>query len=208
MPIDLYSGTPGSGKSLHMAQDIYNCLRNGKNVIANFRIDETAIKPRFGKKLGLFVCMDNKQLTIDHLQSFAFEKHRVDKNGYFYERQTYIFIDEAQILFNARSWNEKGRDEWIYFFTQHRKFGFEIVIVAMCDRFLDRQIRTCIENEYKHRKINNFKFFGKLLAVLSGGNLFISVHYWYPVKEKADTSFFRGKNKYYRLYNSYKIFSR
>ena len=42
--IYFYSGTPGSGKSLHVAQDIYQYLQRGKNVIANFDINEKAVK--------------------------------------------------------------------------------------------------------------------------------------------------------------------
>ena len=41
--IYFYSGTPGSGKSLHVARDIYNRLNLNKkypSVIANFTINE------------------------------------------------------------------------------------------------------------------------------------------------------------------------
>jgi len=36
--IYLYSGTPGSGKSLHLANIIWQKLRSGRPVIANFPI--------------------------------------------------------------------------------------------------------------------------------------------------------------------------
>ena len=38
--IYFYTGTPGSGKSLHMASEIYEAMYKGKNVIANFEINE------------------------------------------------------------------------------------------------------------------------------------------------------------------------
>ena len=45
--IYFYSGTPGSGKSLHCAKDIYNKLFVKKqNVIANFEINEIML-PKF-----------------------------------------------------------------------------------------------------------------------------------------------------------------
>ena len=47
--IDLYTGTPGSGKSLHCAKEIYNRLSRGKGVIANFDINLTIFKKK--KKL-------------------------------------------------------------------------------------------------------------------------------------------------------------
>lgn len=38
--IYLYSGTPGSGKSLHQADDIFWDLRLNKPVVANYPINE------------------------------------------------------------------------------------------------------------------------------------------------------------------------
>ena len=49
--IYLYSGTPGSGKSLHMARDIMFKLRRGQNVIANFPINMELVKKGLFKKL-------------------------------------------------------------------------------------------------------------------------------------------------------------
>ena len=44
--IKLYSGTPGSGKSLHMAKDIlYYCnCRRDRLVICNFEVDYSRFK--------------------------------------------------------------------------------------------------------------------------------------------------------------------
>lgn len=53
--IYLYSGTPGSGKSLHVARDIYyrlNKSKNPRNVIANFMINDKMIK---SKKLNSYI---------------------------------------------------------------------------------------------------------------------------------------------------------
>lgn len=50
--IYLYSGTPGSGKSLHIARVIKNTLMMGKPVIANIPINTSLCKhPEF-----FFVC--------------------------------------------------------------------------------------------------------------------------------------------------------
>lgn len=37
--IDFYSGTPGSGKSLHTAERLYYWLRAGRPAICNFNIN-------------------------------------------------------------------------------------------------------------------------------------------------------------------------
>ena len=62
--IYLYSGTPGSGKSLHTAKVVYETLRLGLPVIANFSFNYS------GKK-NSFYYVDNTELTPDYLQDFA-----------------------------------------------------------------------------------------------------------------------------------------
>lgn len=196
--IYLYSGTPGSGKSLHMAQDILFKLRKKHNVIANFMIDEEIVKKRlFGKKeIGLFTYLDNEDLNVSALVEYARKYHIMGK-----ENQTLLCIDECHVLFNPREFQRKDRLNWIQFFTQHRKLGFNIILVTQNDRLLDRQIRGLIEYEVKHRKVNNFKI-GKVLPLKT----FIAIENWYGVREKIGSTFFVYKKQLGKLYDSYKMF--
>ena len=197
--IYLYSGTPGSGKSLHQAKDIYQWLRRGRTCIANFDIDVTKIP----KAKGNFIYLDNEYLKPETLVKFSqvyFRDHQ------FKEGRLRVYIDECQLLFNAREWNITGRKEWLSFFTQHRKYGYDIYLIAQFDRMIDRQIRSLIEYEVIHRKASNFGTLGILLGMLSGGNLFVAVTMWYPMKEKIESSFFRADKKYYSLYDTYNTF--
>ena len=199
--INLYSGTPGSGKSLHQARNIYYRLKLGKPVIANFEINTDYIK---GKK-GEFVYISNTELKphmlIDYSREY-FKKHR------FKEGELCLYIDECQLLFNAREWSVKGRAEWLEFFTQHRKYGYDIYLIAQFDRMIDRQIRSLIEYEYVHRKVSNFGVKGKVFSLVAGGGLFVSVKVWYPLKEKVSSEFFKYKKKYSKIYDSYKDFDK
>lgn len=80
-------------------------------------------------------------------------------------------------------------------FTQHRHFGYTVVLVAQFDRMIDRQIRSLIEYEYVHRKLSNFGLKGMLLNLAMGGRTFVSVKIWYPMKEKVGQEFFMpGRN--------------
>ena len=203
--ITLYSGTPGSGKSLHLAQTIHDRLKYDDCVIiANFPFNVGRIK---GRKRGRFISIDNNRLFPERLIDFAiaYRKHycqgRPIKEGRFT-----LIIDECQILFNSREWQMAGRNAWLSFFTQHRKFGFDIILVSQFDRMIDRQIRSLIEYEKIHRKVNNYGIFGKILAILCGGNLFVSVYMWYPLKQKLGAEFFLARRKYYSLYDTYKMF--
>lgn len=193
--IYFYSGTPGSGKSLHVAQDIYNKLFLKKqNVIANFDINRQIYNKK--KKKGKFTYIPNNELTPQFFYDYAKENHVLGK-----ENQTLVVIDECQILFNPRCWNDTYRIDWINFFTQHRKWGYNFILISQFDRLVDRQIRSLFETEYKHRKINNFKI-GQLLPV----STFIAVEYWYGVKEKIGSSVFLYKKKYGKMYDTFKNF--
>lgn len=197
--IYLYSGTPGSGKSLHQAKDIYYWLRRGHCCICNFDIDVSKIP----KCKGQFIYLDNEYLTPETLIKFSkvyFHDHK------FGEGRLRVYIDECQLLFNAREWNISGRKEWLSFFTQHRKYGYDIFLVAQFDRMVDRQIRSLIEYEVIHRKASNFGTFGVLFSMFSGGNLFVAITMWYPLREKIESNFFKANKKYYSLYDTYNTF--
>ena len=197
--IYLYSGTPGSGKSLHQAKDIYHWIRRGRCCICNFDIDVTKIP----KAKGQFIYLDNEYLRPETLIKFSkvyFKDHP------FHEGRLRLYIDECQLLFNAREWQSFGRKEWLSFFTQHRKYGYDIFLIAQFDRMVDRQIRSLIEYEIIHRKASNFGTMGTLFSMFAGGNLFVAVTMWYPLKEKIESSFFRANKKYYQLYDTYNTF--
>jgi len=199
--IYLYSGTPGSGKSLHVAHDIFTKLRLKKqSVIANFDINLDVVSSKLfskkKKKIGDFVYKDNYELTVKFLVDYAYKNHKIGKEG-----QTLICIDECQIIFNPREFQRKDRLEWIEFFTQHRKLGYNIILTTQNDRLIDRQIRGLIEYNVIHRKVNNFKI-GQLFPVKT----FVAVNYWYGVKEKLGVEFFVYRKKLGNLYNSYKMF--
>lgn len=201
--IKLFSGTPGSGKSLHTAEKIYYALRAGRPVICNFDINVGFVQGRKKKNVD-FTYIPNDSLDVGYLVSFA--------SSYFADRRMkeewiLLVIDEAQLMFNAREWDAKGRKEWLSFFTQHRKYGYEIILVAQFDRMLDRQIRSLIEYEYIHRKVSNFGAWGKIFSVVFLGKLFVAVQMWYPLHERIHAEWFVCKPRFFRLYDTYKNFS-
>lgn len=197
--IDLYSGTPGSGKSLHVASYIYWALRRGKPVICNFDI-----QTRKFKRCN-FTYIENHLLDpadlIARSQRYFAHKRVV-------EDEILLVIDECQLLFNAREWSKKGRDDWLSFFTQHRKYGFHIILIAQFDMMIDKQIRSLIEYEYVHRKVSNFGWKGWLLSLFLGGKTFVAVKVWYPLKQKVGSEFFHAHKRYYSLYDTYGQFNK
>lgn len=204
--ISLYSGTPGAGKSLHLASRLYNRMqRRAAPIIANFDCNFSSIK----QPKGSYLFIDNSQLTPERL--FLFSRNyqlyigRRPKEG-----EILLVIDESQLLFNSREWGRKDRAEWCSFFTQHRKLGYEVILVAQNDRMLDRQIRSLIEYEWIHRKVSNYGMKGKFLSMFFLGKLFVAVQVWYPMKTKGGkcgSDWFVYRQKYADIYDTYALFS-
>lgn len=205
--IYLYSGTPGSGKSLHMARLIFNLLKNSDClVIGNFVLKSDYFTPLEMKR---FIYLTNDQMNPDNLIRIAEEfwsTHKA-KNYRDAEQKIRLFIDESQILFNARNWQKNYKDGWTTFFSVHRHYGFEIVLCTQMDTNLDKQVRGVIETQCIHRKIENIGIQGKILSFLCGGGLFYCVVRWYPMHEKVDGYFFKYRKKYGDVYDTHALFN-
>ena len=200
--IELYSGTPGSGKSLHSAKVIRERLQEkGRIVIGNFPINKRAIK----KMQGVYIFVDNDRLTPERLIRFSLHLS-AHLGRRLKEGEVLLIIDEAQLIFNSREWQRLAKTGWLSFFSQHRHLGYDIILAAQFDRMLDRQVRCLIEYEYVHRKISRAGRFGSFLGFLTRGSLFVYIKRWYPIHEKVDTTFFLGTSKLYDLYDSYILF--
>lgn len=188
--IYLYTGTPGSGKSYHAAADIYYRLkkRTKNRVIANFPLSVDSNNFRY---------VDNSDLTIRYLTIYSRLHHKVGIEG-----QTLIVLDEAQVIFNSRSWQSDGnsRMEWIKFFTQHRKLGFDFILIAQNDRMLDRQIRCLVEYEISHLKIGNYF---RLLPF----TVFLAVQRWYGQKMKLNHEVIVYRKRISKLYDTMLMFN-
>lgn len=236
--IYFYTGRPGSGKSLHMASEIYDAMWKGINVIANFEINESYFaKAKHPERVGKFIYVNNREWQtnaytnrttinpktgesmrgvipdgrysyLDGLYRFALQFHERDKNGQIIEHQTILVLDECQTLFNSRNWRIKDRLDWIEFFREHRKYGYDVYLISQDDKVIDKQIRDICEIKVEHRNVKNYKTAGKLLAFLRGGNLFVWIMSDYAIRRKDAricSEFFTGK-KFYEFYNSYQTF--
>ena len=198
--ITLYSGTPGSGKSLHASENLLHCINlHKKRVVTNYEIDTSRLKYP-----DLFTSFDNSELVnpqplYDISNDFFTDRKR--KEG-----QIILFLDECQLLFNAREFNASNRMQWLSFFSQHRKLGYDVILMAQFDRMIDRQIRSLIEYQVIHRKVSNFGLFGKLISLIFFGNLFCAVKQWYPLKQVVGSEFFIAQKKYYSLYDTFATF--
>lgn len=201
MSVTLYTGTPGSGKSYHVISDVMHYLRLGKPVIANFQLNFSAIKSDKKRKrcIDNFHYVKNNDLTVDFLVNFSMQYFKDKKIK---ESQILLVIDEAQLMFNSREYARSNRMQFISFFSQHRKLGYECILVCQYDRMLDRQIRAIVEYEKLHRKLNNFSIFWILPFTV-----FTCTQFWYSIRQKTgnvDLIIYNPLKA--KLYNTFTLF--
>lgn len=200
MAISLYTGTPGSGKSLHAARNIIARLKSGGGLICNFPVNENVVK----RPKAHVEYWDNSELSAARLVKYAMEHHQMGKEG-----QTLVVIDECQLIFGSRDIQRKDRSAWITLFSQHRKLGYDFILITQLDRMIDRQIRGMIETETRHRKLNNYGLGGWIMCFLLGNtSWFMAIEYWSGGnKLKLDSTMFCYRKIYGQAYDSYRLFS-
>ena len=206
------------------------------NVIANFPVDveriflsrlgqlKAWVARRFGVVFpssswdyrpvtGHYLYMENSEMTVERLKEICYLHHKYkvssingEEQRVYLENQTLLVIDECAVLFNCRQWGDRSRAEWCEFFTQHRKYGYNIILVAQHERMLDRQIRYLIEIFVTHRNCRYWKTPAKVLSLLLGGSLFVVLYRWQGCREIMNTELYRYRPRIAAIYNSYLIF--
>lgn len=194
--ISLYSGTPGSGKSLHVARDIVNWLKKGRTVIGNI-----AINPET-KGYEHYIYKWDNELTVQFFIEFS-AKYFSGRNVK--EDEILVVIDEAQMMFNTREWQRKDRNKWLQFLQLHRHYGFKFVLVSQFAEMLDKQIRGLIEYDYQHCKLLHLGWAGLLVSVCNGMAGFRCQQYFFGKKKLVSTTMFRYTKKIGNVYNTFEI---
>lgn len=201
--IELYSGTPGSGKSLHLARKVRDCLKFSCPVIGTFHINKQML---WKNSPYPYTYINIYDLTPQFLLDYYENNKRYLKKGV--EGSFLLVIDECQRIFNSRTWQENNnRNDWITFFAEHRHFGFNVILVSQMDRMIDRQIRGLLEYNYLHRKVDSMGFAGKIMSFFIGN--FCVVKTWYAIKGyNLGSEFIRGNKKLYNFYDTFEDFAR
>ena len=207
--IYLYSGVPGSSKSLHAANDIRYALSKpygaDRPVIANFPLSKGARV----KRPHAFHYFDNEQLTPGLLVDFA-EDYWTHADISFREDWLLLVLDEVQLVFNARSWADKGRVgkndsrmDWLQFLSQHRKYGYKVILIAQSAKMIDNQFRMLIEIEINHRKVSTMGGLGAIISLPFLGRLFFWVSYLFQTNERLGMTCYVGRKADFGMYDSY-----
>lgn len=207
MSIHVYTGTPGSGKSLHAASDIRFQLtrRYPRPVIANFPLAAKApIAPDV--RDDCFHYIPNEEMSAGAITSIA-ETYWQTSGRDFQEDYITLVIDECQLLFNSRLWNQSSRMQYLEFLSQSRKYGIKVLLIAQATKMIDNQFRMLVEVEHNHRRVSSFGPLGSACALPFGGRLFLVVRYLYQCSERLGMQLFRGSRADLLMYDSYARFA-
>ncbi len=192
--IEIFTGTVGSGKSYHALRRGISRLHSlpERLVYANFPITP-------GRNHHRWTYVDDEDLTVEYLILESLKRGFFGKESY-----SLLIIDEAGMMFNSRDWQVQGQDrkKWCKFFSQSRKFGYDVILVAQDERMIDRQIRKLAEWEVKHVMANRFTWF-KWLPFRA----FIYVNFWSGGKFKGQLEFDILLPWVARRYDTMKLFS-
>lgn len=222
--IEVQQGTPGSGKSAVAVARAIKHLRFGGVVAANFSLIDGWADAVARRHWRSYLSDDFRHKLAASLWP---RFHRVDSlaairsidprasavgsyadNGSYSEGSGLLILDECQLVFNSRRW-EKNFD-WIEFFTQHRKLGWNVILIAHTIEMIDSQIRPLAEYESRFRNLQKVRF-PVLGFPLSPFPLFLVIRRYAGLG--AGASVIAGKDLFplplwaARLYDSLHVFS-
>lgn len=221
--IQIIQGTPGSGKSAVATVDMLEFLEAGGVVACNYslvpgwhyKLADMHPRVRFGLadrdlKAQSYWSRAFRIGTVDTIYELSEHLKRLappNKDGRMKEGAGRLYIDEAQLLFNSRTW-QKNRG-FIEFFTQHRKLGWDVYLVAHAATMIDAQIRDLIEYEARLRNMNKVKVFG--MFPVSPYPVFLSIVRYAGISAGAGQiawrRLYRLHKKYASLYDSMQVFA-
>jgi hypothetical protein len=148
--ITIVQGVPGGGKSLFAIEKIWWALCNGRHVWTNIDLvaywpilivlskvwrawlwTPEAIMRRALRLRGLYH-------RIHHFSELPWDTAP--------EGSRLLVLDEVQLMFNARDASrEKRGSQFLAWFSQSRKIGFETYLIAQDHKMIDAQIRSLAE---------------------------------------------------------------
>lgn len=191
--IYLYTGTPGSGKTLSAVKKV---MTSHKHVITNICLDESA------KKHADITYVETYDLSPKLLYKY-YKKYKPQKEG-----SLLLVFDEAQQVLGCRDWGAADRKAWTSFFMEHRKLRFEVILITQWSKMLDKQILPLIDYEYNFRRMSRFGWFGFFVYILTFGEKYLVIEKYKPLDMVIGKHLSMVGRRYYKFYNSFQILTK
>ncbi|MBJ7330724.1 MAG: hypothetical protein JHC95_12565 [Solirubrobacteraceae bacterium] len=165
MTLSLVVGAPGAGKSYYAVRAISDAVQSGRLVATNVTLEEDWA-PRVaganifrrlipGRRRKLEAAYRDRVLVSDDLSELFSIRLRGQGEG-----RGLMVLDEAHNWMNSRAWRDQDRTEIVRFFSQHRKLGWDVLLITQDELNVDRQVRSLFEYLVTLRNLRNAKFLG------------------------------------------------
>lgn len=185
MSLYVYSGVPGSGKTYHAVRDM---VCNRSPVVTNVRVSgipDAAVLP----------ISDIKPRLLMAFSDWWFSSHPYRENSLL------LVVDEAQLLFNSRTWKDDDRLDWLAFLSQHRKYGYRCVFIAQSIQMIDKQFRCLCEFDVRHTAASSVSVATRFLSLL-GLRLTCAKYYYFETDVLVMRDIYRIGRRVYRHYDT------
>lgn len=145
--ISVVQGPPGSGKTLYAVQLVYEALRDGKEVYTNvtFCPSWPALMAGRGWRKwawtedAIYQAALRLRPNLVAITSVSDLPTNVAPEG-----SRLVVVDEAQLEYNCRDSANRG-STWLRWFSQSRKAGCDVVLIAQDHQMIDKQLRLLAE---------------------------------------------------------------
>jgi len=179
--ITLVTAPPGGGKSYYAIRRVVDALMEGKPVAGNVELDEDWVRKIVRRNWVLWLRPFKRREFIKHAADrYHFTEDleelfrlRLEGKG---ESRGRMVLDEAHNWMNARSWSAEDRKAIVKFFSQHRKLGWDIDLIAQHAEMIDKQVRNLCEYVVYLRNLKKASWGGIRLFPF---NLFLAITTWH-----------------------------
>ncbi|MMZ55472.1 Zonular occludens toxin (Zot) [compost metagenome] len=201
MTVRFMTGTPGSGKSYHMLEEIIAHLEKGKPVIANFPLNFTEGMARKGFYERFMFVPDDVLMGargVSMLINLSVSKGWFDDDS-IPENYCMLVMDECSNHFPPEQSTNPVQKVWQQFFRQHRKLKYEPYLISQDKTDISKRINSVVEYHVDHRCVNSVFPFSLLPF-----KIFAYVTYW--KRSKISTGSTILVKRFANLYKTHRLF--
>lgn len=181
--IAIVQGPPGNGKSFYAIRKVAQAWDAGKVVATNVALAPDAAERIARRNPVRAMVPALRRSRVDRLERALHVSEDLDElfalrlrgSG---EARGVMVLDEAHNWMNARSWTAGDRANIVRFFSQHRKLGWDVYLIAQDAEMIDRQVRALAEYLVSLRNLRRAKFAGVPIAPV---NLFLAIWRWHAI---------------------------
>ena len=173
MAVYFVTGKLGGGKSLTSVDRIREYLNQGRRIATNLDLYVEGIVNPWARKTQVVRIPDKP--SVEHLEFLGAgygeigDGQEVDESRY-----GLLVLDECGTWFNARSWNDKGRQKLINWIIHARKYRWDVIFIVQDIAVMDKQAREMFAEHVVHCKRTdrvNIPIISPLFKMITGSTI-------------------------------------